>query len=653
MEETTASLVDYLNIAKRRRMHMLIAFVVIMLLAVLLAFGLPAKYRSSALIMIEGQDIPEDLVRSTITSYADERVQRITQRAMTSVNLSRIIDEHGLYEDDIERIPRSEIIEEMREDIHIDLVAADVIDPRSGRPTKATIAFSIAFDYENPTKAQKVANELVTLYREVNLTESSSQVEGAAEFLGELMQTHSTQVLALEERLTELKLKNGGALPEFMDSNLKIMQSLQRDMAQTESRLQAVKNRMIFLEAQLMQTDPNMPGALDAGAITSPQQAVAIIENELRIAKSQYGANHPDVRRYERMIAELTGGSGGQARIDQIDVELANARSELEVASGRYGPDHPEIKRLNRLVETLEGERTDAVASLLTVTVTPAPSIANEVNVREGPGTDTSIVGTLRKGQEATLIDSTDGNWYRIALPNGTQGYVSKKVAVQSSAAAAPAMQTADVPSNPAYITLQANYVQAQTEAESLVSLYRNLQQKVAEYQAVIDRTPLVEREYSALLRELTEARMRLAESTAKAEEARIGVMVVNEGKAQAFNLLEPPIAPTEPHWPNRWALLFLGFVLSLFGTLAAAAAAENMDNSVRTAKDIMALAGAPPLAAIPIILTADEGKKSRRGLWIVLGVLAALLAIVLLIIHLFVKPLDVAWFALLRKLGL
>ena len=54
---------------------------------VALALLLPPTYRSSATILIEQQEIPQDLVRSVITSFADQRVQVISQRVMTTQNL--------------------------------------------------------------------------------------------------------------------------------------------------------------------------------------------------------------------------------------------------------------------------------------------------------------------------------------------------------------------------------------------------------------------------------------------------------------------------------------------------------------------------------------------------------------------------------------
>lgn len=55
----------------------------------------------------------------------------------------------------------------------------------------------------------------------------------------------------------------------------------------------------------------------------------------------------------------------------------------------------------------------------------PSARVSSAVLVRAGPSTDTAILGRLRPGDTATIVGEVDG-WYRIELPNGTIGYVSK-----------------------------------------------------------------------------------------------------------------------------------------------------------------------------------------------------------------------------------
>ena len=62
------------------------------------ALALPPVYRSSATILVQEQEVPPDLVRSTITSFADERIQVISQQVMTRAVLLQLIDKYDLYE---------------------------------------------------------------------------------------------------------------------------------------------------------------------------------------------------------------------------------------------------------------------------------------------------------------------------------------------------------------------------------------------------------------------------------------------------------------------------------------------------------------------------------------------------------------------------
>src|SRR6202012_2408507 len=125
---------------------------------------LPPHYRSAATILIEQQEMPQDLVRSTVTSYADQRVQVISKRVMTTETLLNIIRRYDLYPKERARETREALLNRMRKDIGMRMISADVIDPRSGHPTSATIAFEVSYSSRSAEMAAKVANELTTLY---------------------------------------------------------------------------------------------------------------------------------------------------------------------------------------------------------------------------------------------------------------------------------------------------------------------------------------------------------------------------------------------------------------------------------------------------------------------------------------------------------
>lgn len=164
MEEQTKDLKDYLDAFRRRRTSILVTAACIFTVSVLVALLWPSVYRSAATILIEEQEVPPDLVRSTITSYATQRIQTINQRVMTRANLMLIVEKYDLYRSKRRHETTEEILERMRKDVKVEMINADVIDPRSGRPTPATIAFMLSYEGEIPGMTQKVASELTSLY---------------------------------------------------------------------------------------------------------------------------------------------------------------------------------------------------------------------------------------------------------------------------------------------------------------------------------------------------------------------------------------------------------------------------------------------------------------------------------------------------------
>src|SRR4051812_11771743 len=138
--------IDILGALRRRRWSgVLVAFIGVGL-SVAAALLWPPTYRSIATILIEEPDVPDDLVKSTVSVFAEERLQLIQQRVMTTQNLNEIIDRFGLYSDELATQPRSQVVDEMRRKIDLEVISTDLIPQKSASfaPPKASIAFTIS-----------------------------------------------------------------------------------------------------------------------------------------------------------------------------------------------------------------------------------------------------------------------------------------------------------------------------------------------------------------------------------------------------------------------------------------------------------------------------------------------------------------------------
>jgi succinoglycan biosynthesis transport protein ExoP len=360
-EKEGVSIADLIDVVKRRGRAIGITFGVALFATCVLALAWPPTYRSTGTILIEQQEIPTDLVRSTVTSYADERVQIISQRVMTTQNLLGIIRRYELYQGLQKRESREKVIERMRDDIHFRMISADVVDPRTGVPRQATIAFSVSYDNPSPDLAVKVANEITTLYLNENLTSRNRLAEDASSFLTQEGDRLSTRIAELEARLAAFKEKNVNQLPELVQLNMSLLDRTEQQLRDATTEQRSLAQQKVYLEAQLAQLKPNSVMFSDSGErILTSTDRLRALKSELASARALYAEDHPDIARLTREIAGLEAQEATQpdAAADDNDLsrQLDAARADLGAAREKYSPEHPDVRNLERTVAALEAE---------------------------------------------------------------------------------------------------------------------------------------------------------------------------------------------------------------------------------------------------------------------------------------------------------
>lgn len=354
---------DYANALRRRLRLFLTIAGSVFVLALLLAVLWPPVYRSTATILIEEQTIPQDLIRSTVTSYAWQRIQEISQRVMTRATLLGIVEKYNLYPRKRLSETSEQIVERMRKDIRLDAISADVIDPRTGRPTPATIAFTLAFESESGVVAQQVASELATLYMNENLKSRSERASETYGFLTDEAEKLNQQIAELEKKISTFKEKNTDRLPELSSLNMQLIDRTERELIDIQSQMQNLDERRFYLEGQLAQLNPASPMFGTAGErILDADSRLKVLKTELAAARARYSADHPDVVRMAREIEGLEKQSGQVRVADEQAKALAGVRAKLAEIRKSYSADHPDVQRLTKEVATLEAAVKDSPA---------------------------------------------------------------------------------------------------------------------------------------------------------------------------------------------------------------------------------------------------------------------------------------------------
>jgi polysaccharide chain length determinant protein (PEP-CTERM system associated) len=324
----TLTVADYLGILRHRKYFFLVPAVIALVVGVVVVMNLPPVYRSYATVLIESQQIPDQFVRSTITSLASERVEVIRQRVLTSENLIPIIKKFNLYGDRRERLAPSQLADILRENFEIELVSADT--GQRGRNQALTIAFNIYFKDPSATAAQQVVNELVTLFLAQDADIRTTKTRETQKFLDAQAQKIGEAIAAQEQRIADFKTEYRSKLPESASANQSLLDRLSAAHRDAVGRIQALRNNIQLLETQLASTIANS-GSTNPG-INSPAQ----LAQELARLLSIYTEKHPEVIALrERIEAQKNNplpaaDFSSDPVVMQVTSQISAARSELQ-----------------------------------------------------------------------------------------------------------------------------------------------------------------------------------------------------------------------------------------------------------------------------------------------------------------------------------
>jgi uncharacterized protein involved in exopolysaccharide biosynthesis len=363
LEEPTRDLYDYLGLLRRRKTIILAVLACLLAATVAVAFLLPAVYRSTATILIEEQEIPPDLVRSAIASYADQRIETIKQHVLSRATLWHIVEQYDLYKNLRNRNPTEEILERFIEDIQINVMNVKVIDKRTQTPTQATIAFTLAYDGESPELAQKVANELTSLFLQENLNTRERHAHETTAFLKRESENLSHHIQELEQKIAEVKRRADGALPELVQLNMQLLTQTQREVIDNDRDIRSLRERKTYLEGELASLKPHTPIIGASGErLLDTNERLKALRTHYASASAYLEPDHPDLIKLKQEMSSLEKEAGATDGREELSKRLTAERASLAALRERMEASHPDIVRAQGIVASLERELAAAMA---------------------------------------------------------------------------------------------------------------------------------------------------------------------------------------------------------------------------------------------------------------------------------------------------
>lgn len=360
----------------RRKGLIVCVSVVVFSLATYTATIIPEIYRSSTLIVVTPQKVPSSFVTSTVTIDLTDRMQSIIQEILSRTQLEKIIQEFHLYPTATEASSLEERVERLRKTVKVE--------------SRRNNVFQLSFESPNPEKAKQVTSRLASLFIEQNLQVREQQAIGTKSFMTAEADRLRKELEEQESVVNRYKAANRFELPDQMDSNLRNLEQLRRELEASQQRLAALQERKGILQKETIESDIlgiDLLGSSLLGVDAAGKENVAggtgnvqiqLKKKELDSLLQRYSSKHPDVVTIKREIQALEAATKGiipgepasatptpptkaadvnplkqvlQTQIIDIDAEIQTLRSQQNQIRGQIGTlqsrvDHTPIRAI-------------------------------------------------------------------------------------------------------------------------------------------------------------------------------------------------------------------------------------------------------------------------------------------------------------------
>jgi len=343
IENRDYSIDDYLLILRRRMKWILIPALIAPVVGFLISYAFPPKYTSQALIVVQGQKVPEGVVQPAITQDLAQRIGTIQSQVLSRPQLQQVIDNLGLARNG--KNP-AEIMDEIRAGMTLQPFITDLSAiPAPGaaavkhKPGAGTVvpAFYVSYTGSNARETRDICFQLANMMIDENLKLRTAVAQNTTEFITRQLDEAKRSLDEQDAKLAAFKRQYSGQLPGDEDNNLKLLGAMNSQLdanTQTVNRAQQDKAYTESLLAQQVSAWRASQGSSNPQAL---QQQLATLQAQLLQLQGRYTEDHPDVIKTKADIAEV------KKEIVAMDSSSGSTTTASDKANAN---EPPEIRQL-------------------------------------------------------------------------------------------------------------------------------------------------------------------------------------------------------------------------------------------------------------------------------------------------------------------
>jgi succinoglycan biosynthesis transport protein ExoP len=315
----------------QRRWYLIVPIIAMTIAGVAAAFLMPVRYTSSATLLVQSSTLPQAVAAGNPDDVIDRRIARIREQVLSRPELIELVNRYQLYPKQRADAALSDIVETMRKAVTISPLSAEM--QQQGNNSN-TIAFTLAYSYADPIKAQAVAQDLSEQVLQLDATQTTQQAGASVQFLADQARSLQQQIGEQERQISGIKSANG-----------LILSSAGVTMLGGGNGSYDVQIAALQRENSQLLTQRNLTRTAD-----TRDPIVAQAEAQLAAAQAVYSDDHPDVRLARQRLTEakaLARKNVANAPVSAIDEQVSfNNRQIAALRSAQSG----ESARVNATV---------------------------------------------------------------------------------------------------------------------------------------------------------------------------------------------------------------------------------------------------------------------------------------------------------------
>ena len=284
------NLYDYLAIARRRLWWLVLPTVIAPVLAFLVSLKIPNRYTSQTTVLVDQQKVPDSFVKPVVTEDLNGRLATMQEQILSRTRLQPMIERFGLFKSDEGKVPMEVLVDRMRKLITVTPIRANDGLRRGDMP-----GFSISFTAENARLAQQVCTEITSMFVSENLKAREQSAVGTTEFLTSQLDEAKRQLDSQDSKLAQFKMKYSGQGPEYEQTNLSMLATLNTQLQATTQTLARAQQDKTYSESLLAQQSAAWQASRAGTNPDTLDHQLSVLQAQLVTLQSRYTEDHPDI----------------------------------------------------------------------------------------------------------------------------------------------------------------------------------------------------------------------------------------------------------------------------------------------------------------------------------------------------------------------